>query len=235
MDLGLKSREARDYFYVILKNFGLKFKKRLFGNSAIHIIGDSHSMSFKSGSFIIHHLGPATAFNLNKNSSSTHSKKKLVKILKSLDKTNEKIILIFGEIDCRIHIYNTFMKNEKKIPLNKIIARTIKNYEEVLDFINSKNINFYVCSIPPAGTQGNCFNYPFYADKPTRAKIHRHFNNLLEERCRTKGYKYINLYKKVSNRNGFAIKKYMADEIHLNEYAVQFLKEDLKRLDLANK
>lgn len=114
--------------YVFFSSLSLKRIIRKFkGEPIIHVIGDSHSLLFQHDLFIIHHIGPATAFKLSSNISTTDSKKKSWHILQSLSKNNRNIVLlVFGEIDCRIHIYNASIK--QNIPLEVAVQNTISAY-----------------------------------------------------------------------------------------------------------
>ncbi len=133
---------------------------KLFRHPFIHVIGDSHARAFKrTKQFIVHHIGPATAHNLNKEWSTTNSWKQLRRLLEKIG-TDHFLILTFGEIDCRIHIYYQFRKQQGKYPIRELISRTIKNYGEVLQKIQEMKINFFVYSIPPATRQKNIFGYP---------------------------------------------------------------------------
>ena len=83
------------------------FLSKLYSKPLIHIIGDSHIFSFKEiDLFITHHLGPVTAYNLYSQSSSTKSNAKLCKILTKINRNRDIVVMGFGEIDSRIHIYN---------------------------------------------------------------------------------------------------------------------------------
>ena len=72
----------------------------------VHFIGDSHTTSFNfQPRMIAHHIGQATMHNLNKEESSSGSKKLLMLVLSGINTKRDKVCLVFGEIDCRIHFY----------------------------------------------------------------------------------------------------------------------------------
>jgi len=204
---------------------------KLYKKPLIQIIGDSHVMSFrKDVHFSIHDIGPATAFNLKNEKSTTKSNKKLFKIIKKINRKNDIVMLSFGEIDCRNHIYNEYKKNEENIPISELINRTISNYGEVLQKLREKGVNFCVLSIPPVGKQENIYNFPYYATPELRSLINREFNKKLEAFCKESGSKFINIYPKVSDKNGFILENFAADKIHLNDKIVKFAIEELDKL-----
>jgi hypothetical protein len=98
----------------------------------IYVIGDNHTSFFKfQKGFVVYHIGPATAYILSKNSS-TNFNKKLYQILQNINKNKDILILVFGEIDFRIHIYYQYMKQERKKSINDLIIDTIVSYGNVL-------------------------------------------------------------------------------------------------------
>lgn len=203
---------------------------RLFNKLLIHIIGDSHVLVFKNKRlFIAHHIGPATMHNLNKETSSTQSNEKLFDVINKIDTKRDVVMLVFGEIDCRIHIYYQYEKQNKKLTIAELIDRTISNYGYILEKIKLMGIRFCVYGIPALGTQENYYNYPFYGTPQMRSKIYKEFNNRLKIFCRENNYIYIDIYPKVSDNNGFILKEYMADEVHLNERIINFVRQELNK------
>jgi len=204
---------------------------RFHKNPLVRTVGDSHVMAFKKDiNFFIDDIGPATAFNLKNKESTTRSNEKLFKIIKKIDKRNDIVMLSFGEIDCRNHIYNEYKKSKEKISISKLINQTIANYGEVLQKLKEEEIRFCVLGVPPAGHQENIYGFTYYAPVETRVLINREFNEKLANFCREKGFKFINLYQKVVDERGFILKEFAADKIHLNEKVVPFVRHEIIRL-----
>ena len=183
----------------------------------------------KNKLFSVHHIGPATAYNLKNENSSTGSNLKLFDVLEKIDKSRDIVILVFGEIDCRIHIYYKYMMGDMTIPMDQLIDKTVSNYGIVLKQLNDLNINIIVCGIPAAGFEKNIYGYPFYASHEKRAMIYREFNEKLKYFCKINNYKYINIYSIVSDENGFIKKEYAADDVHLNEKILPFIEASLSK------
>jgi hypothetical protein len=206
------------------------FYSRFFGKPLIWAIGDSHVRAFRKNiHFLTNNIGPATAFNLKNEKSTTDSNKKLFRIIKKLDKKKDIAMLSFGEVDCRVHIYNEFMKNNKKITISALIDKTISNYGEVLKKINQLGLNFCVYSIPPAGTEGNILKIPYYALREVRGKITKELNEKLEIFCQKNDIKFINVFPKVSDEKGLVLKEFVADEVHLNDKVVSLVLAELNQ------
>ncbi|HDK25969.1 MAG TPA: SGNH/GDSL hydrolase family protein [Candidatus Atribacteria bacterium] len=166
-----------------------------------------------------------TAYNLKKDKSTTNSNKKLFTIIDKIKRKKDIVMLVFGEIDCRIHIYYQYKKNNEKFTITELIDRTISNYGEVLEQLDIMDITFCVYGIPPAAKVGNVYDYPFYASPEMRSKINKEFNKRLKKFCKEKGYKYMDIYSKVVDKNGFILEEYAADTVHLNNKVQKFVKE----------
>ena len=99
--LSQKIIHGAKFFLILVQQFFRKvFKKKI-----ITVIGDSHSLLFQNPLFKIKYIGPATAFKLGYKDSTTQSRKKIIKILNGISPSST-VLLVFGEIDCRLHIYN---------------------------------------------------------------------------------------------------------------------------------
>jgi len=196
-----------------------------------HVIGDSHIQAFKGTfPFIVYHLGAATAYGLLNERSRTNAGSRVFVISGRIDKKNDCVILSFGEVDCRIHVYNVFMKNDKKTSMSDIIDNIIERYGQFLKEYQKQNINFFVWGIPPACFQDNVYNVQYYrpdgslgetgpqyyATEDIRAAINKEFNEKLSVYCKTNNIKYINIHPLVHDEHGMISKEYSDDGIHLN-------------------
>ena len=119
--------------------------RKIFNKPLIYVFGDSHTMNLHHELFITTHVGPATAYKLFSDTSTTQAKKKINTMLDKLSKNRKYYFLfVFGEIDCRIHINKVSRSTQK--PLNSVINDTVTSYISYL-----KNIQLllypYFCTI----------------------------------------------------------------------------------------
>jgi hypothetical protein len=201
---------------------------RTLGKPLIHVVGDSHVTPFRGSiAFLAHHLGATTVYNLNKGNSTTKSYEKLFKVI---DKVGEMdiVMLCFGEIDCRIHIYYQHKKSNEKYSINELIDRTISHYGLVMAQLKERGVNFCVCCVSPATKVENEYKYPFYGTPQIRSQINRTFNEKLRAFCETNSYKFIDIYDKVADKDGLMLQEYAGDEIHLNRKAVALVRAELR-------
>jgi lysophospholipase L1-like esterase len=233
------------YFYIILwaispirnglTNFRIffvdaftVFYARALNKPLIHVIGDSHVVPFRgSMPFLAHHLGAATAYNLNKKNNTTKSNEQLFKVIDKLGK-KDIVMLCFGEIDCRIHIYYQHKKSDGKYSMEELINRTLSNYGEVMAQLRERGVNFCVYCVSPATKVGNEYKYPFYGSPEIRSQINRMFNEKLRAFCQKNGYAFVDIYGRVADKDGLMRKEYAGDDIHLNKKAVGLVRAEMK-------
>ena len=139
------------------------------------------------------------------------------------------MLLVFGEIDCRIHIYYQYRKNGERKSIEELVDDTVSNYGEVLEKLRNIGVNFVVYGVPPATEVRNEYRYPFYASPEIHCRISSIFNERLKDLCANRGYPYIDIHSRFSDENGFMLKESAADEIHLNGQVVDFVKGELNR------
>jgi hypothetical protein len=201
---------------------------RSLGKPLVHVIGDSHVVPFRgSMPFLAHHLGAATAYNLTKKNSTTRSNEQLFKVINKLGE-KDIVMLSFGEIDCRIHIYYQHKKSNGKYSIEELIDRTISNYGEVMAQLKQRGVNFCIYCVSPATNVGNEYKYPYYGTAEVRSQINSMFNEKLRAFCHSKGYKFIDIYDRVADRDGLMLKEYAGDDIHLNRKAVRLVRSELR-------
>lgn len=202
---------------------------RVRGKPLIHVIGDSHAKLLRGQTpFIVHHLGAATAHNLGKPDSTTGSNKKLFHIVQGLD-SKDAVLLVLGEIDCRIHIYYKYKMNGERRSVGELIDETVSNYGRVLKRLGEMGLKVFVCGVPPATKVRNEYGYPFYAPPEVHAQINRLFNEKLQSFCERNGFGYIDIHSRFSDADGYMLAEYAADEIHLDGKVAGFVREQLSR------
>jgi len=203
-------------------------RSRLLNRPVVHVIGDSHGKLFRwHRPFVVHHLGAATAHNLAKATSTTSSNRKLFDIMRGVSR-KDIVLLVFGEIDCRIHLYYQYKKGNESRPLGELINDTIASYGTVLEQVRALGIEPVVQGVPPATRVRNEYRYPFYAPPEVHSRISRMFNEKLKALCEGNGYRYIDVHTGFSNADGFMLAECAADEIHLNGRAAEHVKRELR-------
>jgi len=204
-------------------------RSRLFRRPVVYVLGDSHVGIFlKRKPFAAHWFGPATAYNLKNPDSTTKSGKRLTGILRYLVRPDDKVLMVFGEIDCRVHIYNQWVTGKGSLTLDDVIGDTVSSYGAVLDRLYGRCVDFYVASAPPAAREGNIYGVPNYPPVEARCLINRVFNEKLSDYCERRSYHFIDVYSRVVDSEGFIRQEYSCEDgTHLKREAVEFFVEGL--------
>ena len=185
----------------------------------IYVIGDSHTFSFLLHlPFIVKHLGSATAYGLGNKNKNYY---KLERLLKRVDINKDIILLSFGEIDSRIHLFTQLKMRSNKPFLIEIINEVIAKYGRVLLNLKIKGYTLYIYGIPPASSLvENTYNYIHYGTPAQRSIISIILNVNLEGFCTKNNISYINIQKVTSTPEGFIKSEYTKDKLHLNNKIV---------------
>jgi len=214
------------------RHIAITVKRRLARIPVVHAIGDSHTEVLQGVSpFVTTWLGGATAFNLGTDGSTTGSKEKLEAALKAVRKRRDVVLLVVGEIDCRIHVYNQYMKGEGAVPMESIIDATIERYGAVARSLKSRGFRVVLHGAPAAAREDNIYCKPFYADEATRAWIVREFNCRLGAWCDQNDVEFLDVYPRVADSSGFIRPELTEDGVHLGPAALPIYQEWVRGLD----
>jgi lysophospholipase L1-like esterase len=205
-------------------------RARITNSCVIHVIGDSHVKPFiYHFPFRVEHISQATAYNLVKDGSFTRSKELLNMFLARIDKERDVVLLVFGEIDARVHIYLKYGKSGKTISIDKLLDETVERYGQAIMRIKAEGFTVFIHGIPPAASKEFITALPFTGKPRERSEISRKFNTALKKYCEAKGVGYVDIQSIASDENGFIKKYYLADEVHCNGRIVPFSLETIKK------
>lgn len=230
-DSSNKYKNFKDRIFIFLLNLKRIFRK-INGKSFYYVIGDSHTLNFTHEAFIIKHIGPATAYRLNFEKSTTNSKKIIINILNSIYKHKPiNVIFVFGEIDARMHIHK--VSKQKNIAVDVLINKTVESYINFINLVKEKFplITVYIFNVLPQGEQGNVYNYPYYASLDKRKRITEKLNDSLKKYAKINNIKFIDIYNKLVDKNRMRKKKYAFDDVHFNKKIMPYVLDYINRLN----
>lgn len=215
---------------IAVKKLFIIVKARILRDSLIYVVGDSHSLTFQNSyPFIVYHLGAATAFGLASEKSKTNSHEKIISIVKRVRK-NDFLMLSFGEIDCRQHVYRQMILKKMDSSYEVIVSGIIERYFNVINEILMKHKRLIIYGMPPTTRQGNVYKIDHYALPEIQYKIKGIFNNMMITNCKHNGIIYVNIFNKFCDSQGFISKEYSSDMIHLNKNAVPEISSLINKL-----
>jgi len=152
-------------------------------------------------------IGPATAWNF--------PNKHLYTCLQALNKNNIKtgsrVILVFGEVDCRVHIPKRAERDVAKTWIEAVKAadRYINGVRELC-----KDYKVTVWGVTPPGGEGEDPDYPRYGELFHRRLATEMFNARVADGCASTGVGFQSLYWHIHPSDQH---EYYLDEIHLNQ------------------
>jgi hypothetical protein len=210
----------------------------------IYCIGDSHIHFFSGWDHIgpeypklyygrlpyfkSFRLGAVLAYNLCTTGTTTKGREKLLEIVNSKIKPPAKILLSFGEIDCRAHLLK--QKEIRKKPIEEIVAECVDRYLSVIMEITAMGFEVIVWNVVPSSlTDIQDDRYGTYGSCVERNAVSKLFNDSLGERCREHRIKFISIFSKLIDEQGLSKNEYYMDNIHISQKAMPLALEELKK------
>ena len=173
----------------------------------IHCIGDSHVDFFNIPPFVSHWLGPLLAYNLNN---------KLDKIYELKIPYGSKILVCFGEIDCRFHIPKQ-VRLQNKNP-DELTKECVLRYIEALVKISQKG--YIIGTFGPVASsilpESDNKDYPRVDNCIERNKIAKIYNEELSKECKNKGLKFVTLFPFLLKEDWTTKQEFYSDAVHLS-------------------
>lgn len=215
----------------------------------IYCLGDSH-VSFFAGEdaiqpgwperaadrlpwFRVFHLGPTLAFSLSKPNTTTRGRERLFEVLEQAVPAGARVLLCFGEIDCRAHILKQAAKQGR--PMEQIVATCLDSYFQAVREIQARGYEVIVYNAVPTR-----LNTPRKAKRDDdyiaigswqeRNAAVRVFNAGAKQRCGECGAKFLENYAGLVNDNNKTETWFFFDAIHLSQRALPLTLQALARL-----
>jgi hypothetical protein len=191
-------------------------------DKTLYIIGESHSLV--SHYLRVKHLG-SDFFGKAKlikgckqwhlgNSVRNQYKCKFESIFGSIPKSS-KVLLTFGEIDCRLD--SGIIKHKKKSPekyIDEIISATVENY---LSFVLKNNSNYQHNVVIQGVPCPNIDTEDLPEEKITQLiEVIKTFNCELKNKSKKKGFGFLDVHKLTDRGDGFSNSVWHIDSNHLS-------------------
>lgn len=217
---------------------GAVAKARVLGIPMVHVIGDSHTHVLKDEwPFVPHHLGAATAYNLVSSTSSTESLDGLQRALRRVNARRDVVLLVFGEIDCRIHLHHQYVLSEGSEPVAEIIDRTVERYGRAIRMVRDAGYRVYVQGVVGAAHQTEATSAYWRipgvsrcASISMRGALVVDFNERLKSWCANERIGFLDLSPAVSDARGILSWSMTEDGTHLDKRAMPLYRVWLESL-----
>ena len=211
----------------------------------IHCIGDSHT-SFFSGQaamqprwpershdlwqfFRTYRLGPTLAYNLCKTGTKSKGRERLFDVLRRKVSVGERVLLCFGEIDCRAHLIR--QSEIRGVSVLDLATECVSRYFQVVREVRSLNYPVMIWNvIPPTITSCLDCEFPVAGTFDDRLAVTRVFNSLLLSQCEQEGIPFVSIFDLILNKSGRPDQRYFVDGIHLGPGAIEMAIDTMRTI-----
>ena len=215
----------------------------------IYCLGDSH-VSFFSGLdkiqpiwpsrsedvlpwFRTFHLGPVLAYNLISEQSTTRGREKAWEVLHNVIPPGSRIMLCFGEIDCRAHLLLQLERQKK--PLAEIVAVCVERYTRFAKEVSDAGFEVMLYNAIPSkrnktDNRHHRNEYAAVGSCRMRNRTTRLFNGYLRGACQENSWLFLDTFDCFTLKDGLTTPWYFMDGIHLAQKAMPATLNHLSKL-----
>lgn len=211
----------------------------------IYCIGDSHA-SFFSGLdemqpewpkpaenslpfFRVIRLGPVLAYSLHRYGTKTRGRENLFKAIRKIP-PKSKVLLCFGEIDCRNHILKQAALQKRS--LEEIVAECVDRYTSVAGELKNMGHEIILWGVLASSLSNNPQNseFPTYGTCVERNRATAIFNRFLADWCVANKAKFISVFDELIDSAGYTKTEFYADQIHLSQKVMPFVIAKMQKI-----
>lgn len=227
---------------------------RGYSQPSIYVIGDSHVSMYSGWDRIIPkwpeenfvrcrlpyfqaiRLGPVLAYNLCEYGKASLGRERLMLALSCIP-ASSKVLLCFGEIDCRAHLLKQAAAQYRSV--DDLVKECVDRYFGVVTEVREKGFEVLVASVIPSGLDGIQSNpeYPHYGSSAERNAVTSKFNCHLELLCAKHSVFFLNITTHLLAENGAPRAQYFLDGVHLSHrslvFAIDLLRSEFPTLQLG--
>lgn len=195
----------------------------------IYCIGNSHIRVFRGQEgFTTYHLGPTIAYNFYE-----HHLPKVLGYLTSIHTDpGDKIALIVGEVDCRLHLPRQadIQKRSDEDMTRECVTRLMRCYDVILQ----RGYEMIAFSTHPTTTEGHDMSQP---DRPIYGPCYRRnnicllWNKYVKAECDQRAVPFISFYDELVDEHNVTRMEYFTDYCHLDPVKLQpIIREKLNEI-----
>jgi hypothetical protein len=200
----------------------------------IYCIGDSHVSLFTGTDtmppvwprkskdclpfFRTFRLGPVLAYNLVQTGTTTRGREKLFDVLDSVVPKGSRVMLVFGEIDCRVQFIRQSRKQNQ--PIDVIVAGCVERYFSVVLEIRDRGYQPLIWNVIATANHMPDGDFPTVGTPQERNHAAKLFNQKLEDCCDVNGIPFISIFDSIVDENNHTNMGYFWDCVHLSQRAM---------------
>ena len=182
--------------------------------------------------FVSYHLDGVLAYSLNRHGTTNKGLEKIEYLIKKgFLPAKSKVVTIFGEPDCRVHVIKQARRQNR--PVEAVMDDIIKNYGAFLLKLKRQGFKVYVYS-PIASQKGNMEIDPVFKrfnSETERNEILIKFEKKLSDFCQANHLTFISVLHELLNQDMTSKGEYyMPDGVHLNDKGRELILNAFSRL-----
>lgn len=202
-----------NFIFTLLRIVFIKPKVIYIGDSHAHFLFETKKIkrfSIKDGNRLVIWLGPKLLYTVSKNG---FELKKRVRIILRMASNEQPIVIVLGEIDCRVHFVKKTLLLGREEFYN--IANNYK--KSVISLINTYGLAkaIVIAPFPPSDLGSNNPKFPRNGSISERVIVTKLITESLI-RITSSQFSVINCSPMISIENGSLNEKYTDDGVHVN-------------------
>ncbi|MCW1914314.1 SGNH/GDSL hydrolase family protein [Luteolibacter sp. GHJ8] len=179
--------------------------------------------------FRVFHVGPATAWKAGDPGSSTRSREKIEILLKKDIKPGSRILMSFGEIDCRIHMAKAVKAGGK---IEEVVEKTAAKFVKLPAEIAARGFKPAVWGPPqiiPKDEKLSSPTFPFIGSYEMRRDITYAYVERLKFHCAEQGIPFLSVAGLYHPREEKAERALFHDGTHLSQRLMPLALRELQK------
>ena len=169
--------------------------------------------------FRVIYLGPVLAYSLYHYRSKSRGRENLFKAIRKIP-VHSKVLLCFGEIDCRNHILR--QAELQKRDIESVVAKCVGRYTSVAGELKDMGYEIILWGVSASSFDNSPQNkeFPTYGNCVDRNRVTRIFNKLLADWCAANEAKFISIFDELIDDKAQTKTDLYVDQIHLSQKAM---------------
>jgi hypothetical protein len=215
----------------------------------IHCIGDSHADFFSGWNFVgpaypkigrgrlvffqSYRLDAVLAYSLCKSDTGMRGREKLMELAKTKLPPGSRLMLCFGEIDCRAHLLK--QAELRQVPIEEVVRECVDRYFGVIQEIRALGFQIFIWNVVASSRYVDLYQeFPTFGDCLERNQATRLFNDYLKGLCEKNNIIFVSIFNKLINKRGLTKMSYYMDSIHLSQTAMPLALRELSHQTKEN-
>jgi lysophospholipase L1-like esterase len=213
-------------------------------DNPIYCLGDSHAGFFGGADeyqpqwplrskdrlsvFRSFRLGAITAYNLVEAGSSSRGREKLFEALDAAVPVGARVLLCFGEIDCRAHLVKQAHLQGRL--LNVVVDDCVERYFSVVREVRERGYDVMIFGVVASTMSRHADHpeYPVYGTIEERNRATELFNQGLRLRCGEAGLPLVDVFPRLVTPTGRTRSRFYFDGIHLGQSAMPMVLREIE-------